>query len=351
MNSPADGPRVVALGGGHGLSVSLAALRRITPHVTAVVTVADDGGSSGRIRAQLPVLPPGDLRMALAALAGADPDVPDWVEVFQHRLGGDGDLAGHPVGNLLLTGLMERLGDPVAALDVAARLVGATGRVLPMSGQPLELVAEVADAFGDRRVVTGQHNVAVAPGTLRSVGLRPADAAACPQALAAIADADAVVLGPGSWYSSVLPHLLLPDLLDALRTTDARVVVTLNLVPQAGETDGFSPAKHVQVLRRYAPGLHIDTVLADGAAVADTVGLAEAAAQCGADLVLTSVAAPEDPARHDPLRLADAYRAVLARPAPGADASHSTEPATASPATVPALAGEARTPAREPSWP
>lgn len=334
-----DGLNVVALGGGHGLSVSLAALRQLTPDVTAVVTVADDGGSSGRIRSQLPVLPPGDLRMALAALSGGRPGAPEWTDVFQHRLGGGGDLAGHPVGNLLLTGLMEHLGDPVAALDVAGQLLGCTGRVLPMSCTPLDLVARVVDTFGDERTVRGQHNVAVAPGTLRSVGLLPADARACPEALTAIAGADVVVLGPGSWYSSVVPHLLLPDLLDALRTTAARIVVTLNLVPQEGETDGFSPAEHVQVLRRYAPGLHIDTVLADGGAVADSVGLAEAAAQCGAELVLTSVAAHDDPARHDPLLLADAYRVVFARP-----------PAPTS-AAAPALSSGARTSVREPSWP
>ncbi|MCU1689502.1 MAG: hypothetical protein JWN20_1430 [Jatrophihabitantaceae bacterium] len=334
-----DGLKVVALGGGHGLSVSLGALRRLTAHVTAVVTVADDGGSSGRIRSQLPVLPPGDLRMALAALAGDVDGAPEWADAFQHRLGGDGDLAGHPVGNLLLTGLMESMGDPVAALAIAARLLGCTGRVLPMSCQPLDLVARVADRFGDERTVRGQHNVAIAPGTLRAVSLLPPDARACPEALDAIAEADVVVLGPGSWYSSVLPHLLLPELLDALRETPARIVVTLNLVPQSGETDGFSPAKHVRVLRRYAPGLHIDTVLADGGAVADTVGLAEAAAQCGAELVLTSVAAHDDPARHDPLLLADAYRGVFSRPlAPTS-------------VTEPALASEARTPGREPSWP
>jgi uncharacterized cofD-like protein len=334
------GLKVVALGGGHGLAVSLAALRQLTAHITAVVTVADDGGSSGRIRSQLPVLPPGDLRMALSALAGGAPGAaPEWTEAFQHRLGGSGDLAGHPVGNLLLTGLMDSLGDPIAALDLVGALLRCTGRVLPMSCEPLDLVARVVDASGAERTVRGQHNVAIAPGAVQTASLLPPDARACPQALSAIADADVVVLGPGSWYSSVVPHLLLPDLLDALRRTSARIVVTLNLVPQAGETDGFSAAKHVQVLRRYAPGLHIDTVLADGGAVADSVGLAEAAAQCGAELVLTSVAAHDDPARHDPFLLADAYRAVFARP---------PAPTTLA---VPALTSRAGTLVREPSWP
>lgn len=337
--SDPDGPKVVALGGGHGLSAVLGALRRITPHITAVVTVADDGGSSGRIRSQLPVLPPGDLRMALVALAGRRAGVPEWSGTFAHRLGGSGDLAGHPIGNLVLTGLMEHLGDPVAALELAGALLGCAGRVLPMSCEPLDLLANIVDASGIERTVRGQHNVAIAPGVLRSVSLLPPQAQACPEALAAIAEADVVVLGPGSWYSSVVPHLLLPDLLHALRSTSARIVVTLNLVPQPGETDGFSPAEHVRVLRRYAPGLHIDTVLADGGAVADSVGLAEAAAQCGAELVLTSVAAHDDPARHDPLLLADAYRGVFANsPVPPS-------------AAMPEPERQPSTRLREPSWP
>src|SRR5581483_4836844 len=128
-----DQPRIVALGGGHGLHASLSALRRLTGNLTAVVTVADDGGSSGRIRRELKVLPPGDLRMALAALAGERPEQVEWAQLIQHRIGGHGVLAGHPVGNLVLTALMERDPDPEAALARLGRLVGAVGRVLPMS--------------------------------------------------------------------------------------------------------------------------------------------------------------------------------------------------------------------------
>ena len=308
-------PRVVALGGGHGLAVSLAALRLITPNLTAVVTVADDGGSSGRIRAQLPVLPPGDLRMALAALAGQDAQASGWADAFAHRISGAGDLAGHPVGNLMLTGLMDRLGDPVAALDLAASLLGCVGRVLPMSCTPLALSATIrsGDSESDpASAVIGQHAVAISGGHVATVGLLPPDAPACPEAIAAIAEADIIVLGPGSWYSSVLPHLVLPELRTALMSAAARVVVTLNLVPQAGETGGFSPEEHIRVLRRYAPGLQIDTVLADSGAVSDPDALWDAVAQCGAELLLTSVADPNDHARHDPHMLADAYRGAFA---------------------------------------
>lgn len=306
--------RVVALGGGHGLSASLSALRDVAAEVIAIVTVADDGGSSGRIRAELPVLPPGDLRMALAALAAEDDG--NWVGEFQHRIGGQGALAGHPVGNLLITGLMDRLGDPVAALALAGRLLGAQGTVLPMSTEPLRLIADVRDPDGELSQVVGQHEVAIHPGHVERVGLLPRDAPACPEALAAIESADAIVLGPGSWYSSVIPHLLLPELSEALRTARGRIIVTLNLVQQEGETDGFSPQEHLRVLRDYAPHLRIDTVLAETRAVPDVEALELAVAQCGASLVLASVADPADQARHERRALATAYRAVLSSAGP-----------------------------------
>src|SRR5580700_4636720 len=135
------GLKVVALGGGHGLAASLAALRRVTPDITAIVTVADDGGSSGRLRREFGVLPPGDLRMALAALCGDDDWGTTWARVVQHRFGGEGDLAGHAVGNLLIAGLWDLLGDPVAALDWVGRLLRVTGRVLPMAAVPMDIIA------------------------------------------------------------------------------------------------------------------------------------------------------------------------------------------------------------------
>jgi uncharacterized cofD-like protein len=312
---PADGPRVVALGGGHGLAASLAALRRVTPHVTAVVTVADDGGSSGRLRRELGAVPPGDLRMALAALAGADEWARTWARVLQHRFGGTGALAGHPVGNLLLAGLAETLGDPVAALDTVAGLVRAVGRVLPMSPQPLEIAADVVgldDTDPDRVCrIRGQVAVATTVGRVVSVTLVPPAPPACAEAVAAIAAADLVVLGPGSWFTSVLPHLLVPDLLAALVGTRAKRVVALNLAAQPGETAGFSPQQHLEVLTAHAPGLRVDAVVADTAAVADARGLMSGVSALGARLVLAPVAAGDGTARHDPRRLAAAYRQVL----------------------------------------
>jgi uncharacterized cofD-like protein len=311
-------PRIVALGGGHGLHASLSALRLITSDLTAVVTVADDGGSSGRIRRELRVLPPGDLRMALVALAGAADEHAQWADLLQHRLGGDGVLAGHPVGNLLLTGLLERRGEPVGALEHLGRLVGAVGRVLPMSPVPLDLIAE-ADRFDpvdpDRlRQIRGQSSIAATPGRVRSVRLLPAGAPACAAAVDAVREADAVVLGPGSWFTSVIPHLLLRELGRAIVTTRAKVIVNLNLVPQVGETDQYEPHELVRLLRKHAEpfgGLRVDYVVADTDAVLDPRPLRDYVNEIGAHLILSRLVS-DSPERHDPVLLSEAIRAALA---------------------------------------
>ena len=311
--------RAVALGGGHGLHATLSALRQVTDDLTAVVTVADDGGSSGRIRHELPVLPPGDLRMALAALAGDEPAHRAWAELLQHRLGGTGVLAGHPVGNIVLTGLLDRDGaDPVAALERVGALVGAVGRVLPMSPVPLDLVAE-ADHFDmlepeRTRRIRGQSSIAATPGRIRSIQLLPAGAPACAAAVDAVREADVVVLGPGSWFTSVIPHLLLRELGRALSTTRARVIVTLNLVPQPGETEGYEPSDLLRVLCEHADpvgGLRIDTVIADCDAVLDEKDLADFTRAIGASLILSRLASDANAEMHDPQRLAEAYRTAI----------------------------------------
>jgi uncharacterized cofD-like protein len=309
----------VALGGGHGLHASLTALRGLTDDLTAVVTVADDGGSSGRIRRELPVLPPGDLRMALAALAGEAPDEQAWSNLLQHRFGGTGALAGHPVGNMILTGLLESGAEPVAALAQVGSLVGAVGRVLPMSPVPLDLIAE-ADRFDPDdpsriRQIRGQSSIAATPGRVRSVRLLPAGAPACAAAVDAVREADLVVLGPGSWFTSVIPHLLLHELGTALANTRATVVVSLNLVPQVGETDDYSPGELLRVLLAHAQpvgGLRVDAVLADQDAVPDITRLSALTREIGARLVVSRLAADESAERHDPKRLREAYRQALA---------------------------------------
>jgi uncharacterized cofD-like protein len=308
--------RVVALGGGHGLSANLAALRHVVKDLTAVVTVADNGGSSGRLRREFGVLPPGDLRQALSALCGDDDWGRTWARVLQHRFSSTGEMHNHAVGNLLIVTLWQQLGDHVAALDWVGRLLGAEGRVLPMAVTPLDIVAEVAglDADDPRALTTvrGQVQVASTDGQVQSVHLDPEDPPACPQALAAVIDADWVVLGPGSWFTSVIPHLLLPELHRALVQSSARKVVTLNLEPQAGETDGFTPETHLEVLAEHAPDLKLDVVLADRACVVDHARLTDVARSLGADLVVADLALGDGTPRHDPVKLADAYAGFLA---------------------------------------
>ena len=309
---------VVALGGGHGLHASLSALRRVVDDLTAVVTVADDGGSSGRLREEFGVLPPGDLRMALAALCGDDDWGQTWAGVLQHRFAGHGEMRGHVVGNLLIVSLWERLGDPVDALDWVGRLLGASGRVLPMALTPLVMSAQVrgSDPGAPDGITTvrGQVEVATSEGTIVSVALEPADPVPCLQAVGAVRAADWVVLGPGSWFTSVIPHLLVPDLCRALVETRGRVVVVLNLAPQAGETRGFQPADHLAALLEHAPDLRIHTVLADVASVPDREALDSAVKAVGGRLVVADIAAADGSPRHDPVKLATAYDALLADP-------------------------------------
>ncbi|GIJ27652.1 putative gluconeogenesis factor [Micromonospora qiuiae] len=318
--------RVVAFGGGHGLSASLRALRRCAPaldlHITAVVTVGDDGGSSGRLRAERGGLPPGDLRQALVALSGDHPATRRSAGLFQHRFAeganggcGRGDaLAGHAVGNLVLCGLMELLGDPVAALEHAGAMLGAVGRVLPMSCQPVDIEARVRGADPGRPdevcTIRGQHQVAVTTGRVESLRLTPQSPPACVQAVAAIGAADWLIFGPGSWYTSVLPHLLVPQLAAAILASQARRLVTLNLAAEK-ETLGLSVADHLAALRWYLPGLVVDFVLADAKAVGDPEPVERAAESLGARLVLAPVAVDDGTPRHDPAALGAALVPVL----------------------------------------
>ena len=308
--------KVVALGGGHGLAASLAALRRVVADLTAVVTVADNGGSSGRLRKEFGTLPPGDLRMALAALCGDDDWGQTWARVLQHRFRSAGEMHEHAVGNLLIVALWELLGGHVEGLDWVGRLLGAHGRVLPMAVTPLDITAEVVglDPAGPDTPtqVRGQVEVASTTGRVMGVRLDPLDPVACPEALAAVGAADWVVLGPGSWFTSVIPHLLVPALRDALVSTSARTVVTLNLEAQAGETEGFSPEAHLEVLAAHAPDLKLDVVLADTRAVGDEGRLRHTASTLGAELVVADVAMNDGSPRHDPVKLANAYAGFLA---------------------------------------
>jgi uncharacterized cofD-like protein len=309
------GLRVVAFGGGHGLAANLSALRTFCDDLVAVVTVADNGGSSGRLRRELGVLPPGDLRQALAALCRDDEWGRTWAQVLQHRFASSGELHNHAVGNLLIVALWELLGGHVDGLDWVARLLGAEGRVLPMAAVPLDIRAQVRGLdLDDPEALTpvrGQVEVATTPGHVEAVELVPPDPPVFPQALAAVGAADWVVLGPGSWYTSVLPHLLVPELRDAIMNTTARKCVTLNVAPQDGETEGFSSSTYLEVLALHAPELELDVVLADANGVVEMSMLKETVAGLGARLVLADLAVSEGSPRHDIAKLADAYAGFM----------------------------------------
>ena len=244
-------PRTVAVGGGPGLAESLRALRAIGVEPTAIVTVADDGGSSGRLREDLGIIALGDLRRALLALAQHDA----LADLLDHRFA-RGELEGHALGNLALVALVERLGDPVAALDELAGVLRCAGRVLPCTPEPVVLHARV-----DGREIDGQVRVATADGCVEELWLDPRDPVACPDAVKALDEADAVVLGPGSLYTSVVANLLVPGIADALARTPARVLYVANLTSQPGETTGLDAQAHVEAVLAAVPGLRLDAVL------------------------------------------------------------------------------------------
>lgn len=304
MSSATDnpnGPAVVALGGGHGLATALRAVRQYAGSITAVVSVADDGGSSGRLRRDLGVPPPGDIRRCLVALAGDDRV---WSDAFEYRFR-EGELEGHALGNLILVGLTDTLGSFPAALDEAGRLLGAVGRVLPATVEPVILKAELAD-----RQVEGQVAVANSHG-IRRVELVPSDAVATPDAVEAIAAADQVIYAPGSLYTSVMPVLCVPELRSAVASTRARVVQVANLRPQAPETTGLDADAHLEAV--LAHGARVDAFLyeaglypAEGTLRADPDHIRS----LGVEPVAAAVARPDGLA-HDPRQLAKALRALL----------------------------------------
>jgi uncharacterized cofD-like protein len=316
-DSTAPELRVVALGGGHGLAANLTALRRIRASLTAIVTVADNGGSSGRLRQELGVLPPGDLRQALAALCRDDEWGRTWARLLQHRFTTDGALHDHAVGNLLIVALWQLLDGHVEGLDWVARLLGAQGRVLPMAAVPLDIEADVIglDPARPDEVcrVRGQAKVATIAGEVQRIRLLPTDPPACPESVTDVLDADWVILGPGSWFTSVLPHLMVPELAEAIHATTARRVLTMNVVA-TGETRGFSPARHLEALAGHAPRLQLDVVLVDSRFARDDPHLEAYASSLGAELMVADLAMRDGSARHDPLRLAAAYAELLQVP-------------------------------------
>jgi uncharacterized cofD-like protein len=318
----ARGPRIVAIGGGTGLSTLLRGLKEHTSNLTAIVTVADDGGSSGVLRTGLGIPPMGDIRMCLAALADAEPLMSDVLQYrFPYEAGEDGDtsgLAGHALGNLLIAAMTAvEGGDFEAGIRAMNRILAVRGRVLPVSSTPLTLHARVADGT----TVDGQSLIMRTSGIER-VWLTPGDVAPSAEALAAIAEADLIVLGPGSLYTSLLPSLLIPAIRDALLAADAPRVFVCNVATQVGETTGFDLAGHIEALVAHTGSGLVDAVLANNSFTAkgppdwldEPVRLRWPPDVAPVPrLVLEDVVDPAYAHHHDPERLAAALLRTLER--------------------------------------
>ena len=303
---------VVALGGGHGLAATLTALRTITENVTAIVTVADNGGSSGRLREEFGVLPPGDLRMALAALCSDDEWGRGWADILQYRFTSEGPLNGHALGNLLLTALWDRDANQVEGIQRVGELLRIQGRVLPMALDPLDIEGTFNTAYG-RKIVRGQVEVATTKGKVEMLRLIPERPRATPESIDAIVNAQWITLGPGSWFSSVMPHLLLREQAEAIARSSAKKVVLFNLPEPESEDEfaGFSAEEHLALMKKHLPDLHIDYAVADRACLAQSESLKGAVEGCGGALIIGDLAKSPGSFHHDPEKLAPLLRHIF----------------------------------------
>lgn len=305
--------RIVAFGGGHGLAAMLSALRDITSEITAVVTVADNGGSSGQLRSEFGVMPPGDLRMALSALCSDDEWGSSWAQALQHRFESEGPLNGHALGNLLLTALWNLNNDPVVGLDKVGELLRIVGRVLPMAAIPIEIEATLKPLSSGQpgRVIRGQVEVAEAAGEVVSVRLIPDSPPVLSEVLEAIENAEWITIGPGSWYSSVLPHLLVPQIRTALSNSNAKIVVFLNLDARTvkDEASALSPEVQIVFLKTHAPEVKIDYLVADNSI--KTTGLEAIAQKYQAQLILSDLAHHPGSDQHDRFKVLSTLKKLI----------------------------------------
>jgi uncharacterized cofD-like protein len=305
-------PKVVAIGGGTGLSTLLRGLKAYTPHITAIVTVADDGGSSGRLRRELGVPPPGDLRNCIAALADDEALI---TQLFQYRFGQGSGLNGHSFGNLFITALVGVTGSFERALLEAARVLAVQGRILPSTLENVTLVADVksgpeaSEARPGLTRVRGESSISKAGQPIERVFLRPEGARAYPEAVRAILDADLIVAGPGSLFTSVLPNLLVQDVARAVAASAANKLYVCNVATQPGETDGFDVGAHVEALHRHVGwGLFSHVLANDSPRVSGQPNLVPVNLHCAADrrfqVITGDMSDPAAPWRHHSSRLA-----------------------------------------------
>ena len=305
------GPNVVAIGGGTGLSTLLRGLKSHTDNLTAIVTVADDGGSSGRLRRDLGVLPPGDLRNCILAMAD---DESLLAELFQYRFDKGGDLRGHSFGNLFIAAMTDVTGSFDQALAEMSRALAVRGRAVPVTSANLRLSARLEDG----RVVRGESNLRKSGGRVERLAISPADARAHPLAIRAIGEADMIVMGPGSLYTSVIPNLLVPGVADAIERSSAVKVYVCNIAAERGETDGYTVADHVAALQRHTSAGIADCALANSAPAvlddrfeSDEAVSHDGAEPNGAKILPLDLVDESHPTRHDSDKLADAVMKIL----------------------------------------
>ncbi|QQE81104.1 YvcK family protein [Alicyclobacillus sp. SO9] len=252
--------RIVTIGGGTGLSVLLRGLKEYDVDLTAVVTVADDGGSSGRLRSDFAMPPPGDIRNCLVALADTEPLLE---RLLQYRFASGSGLRGHSFGNLFLAAMTHILGDFETAIRETSRVLAVHGRVLPAAREDVKLRAVLRDGS----IVEGESNIPEAGQSIERIELVPADVMPLPEAVEAIENADAIVIGPGSLYTSILPNLLIPGITEAIMKSRAKKIFVCNVMTQPGETDAFSASRHVEEIYRHVQHRLFDYILVNGASL------------------------------------------------------------------------------------
>ncbi|TVY10303.1 gluconeogenesis factor YvcK family protein [Paenibacillus cremeus] len=257
-------PRIVVIGGGTGLSVMLRGLKQKPVDITAIVTVADDGGSSGILRSELEMVPPGDIRNVLTALADVEPLLG---QMLEYRFEKGNGLAGHSLGNLMLAAMRDITGDFVTGVRELSRVLAVRGRVLPASGQAIVLRAEMEDGS----VVVGESKIPKAGGVIRRVFIEPADVTALPEALEALEQADAIVVGPGSLYTSILPNLLVPEIAKMIVESKALKIFICNVMTQPGETDDYKVSDHLKAVRDHVGHDLFDYVIVNNGEIPEQV--------------------------------------------------------------------------------
>lgn len=311
------GPAITVVGGGHGLSVLLRGIKQATSNVTAVVTVADDGGSSGRLRQDLGMIPPGDLRNCLVALADTEPLME---KLFQHRFEGSSELSGHSFGNLFIAAMTQVTGDVETALKESSKVLAVKGQVLPASKEFVRLDAIMEDGT----VVCGESQIPEAHKRIHRVKLYPEYAEAVQSSLDAIRNAEAIVLGPGSLYTSVIPNLLVEGIGDAICRSQAVKIYICNVMTQPGETDGYTASMHVKAIMDHAGRNAVDYVIVNSTPVPEDLKqkYAETGAypvvvdddalnQLGVGIIKADLITSKDAIHHDPKKLCDSVMRVV----------------------------------------